>query len=301
MYFILIPFFLAVNVLVFEADMKDWKFGPEYTYKLTMNYAIKTDTHDLVTDMRLTSTVKCRPKDLDILFCHLQNSTTMVSHLSDRNMTREIETEKTFAIKFNERGVESLLMETPFPIQVVTIVRKIANQLSVGVDLNERKISMSQFVARENTSMGDCATRYRIERKESQSNDEEKDTEWIANSGYWTQVLSMTDARPSDTVFIEKSRMGCVNTPRYLDYATGILKMGRFFSKIQIGDRFKTFSEIDGKLRPANDASKIFLSEERIHLNLESIEPAFDELPSVFQGELIDLNINNDVPNNFVD
>lgn len=206
--------------------MEDWKFGPEYTYNLTMNYAIKTDTHDLVTNMRLASTVKCRPKDSEILFCRLQNSTTMVSTLlMDRNMTREIETAKTFAIKFNERGVESLLMETPFPIQVVTIVRKIANQLSVGVDLNERKISMSQFIARENTSMGDCATRYRIERKESQSNDKDKDNEWIATTGYWTRVLSMTDARPSETVLIEKSRMGCVNTPRYLDYATGILKM----------------------------------------------------------------------------
>lgn len=212
----------AANVVV--NDTSEWMYGPEYLYNVNMTYVIKSDPTEPVGTLQLISSVKCRPKvPENSLLCCLQNSTTMVSVKKD-NTTRELETEQMFEIKFNERGVESLLVETPTRMEVVNFIRKIANQLSVGADM-KRKIDMSQFMARENTSMGDCATMYRITREESPETLQQLDV--AEDTDFQLVVLPMADARPGTTLTIEKSRIGCINPPRYVDFSVGILKMVR--------------------------------------------------------------------------
>ncbi|XP_072766466.1 uncharacterized protein [Anoplolepis gracilipes] len=261
-----------------------------------MTYMIKTDPHEPVGTMTLISKLKCRPKAVDNLFCHLQNS-TIVNLGRDRNTTREVETEQIFEIKFNERGgVEGLIIEPPSRMEVVNVLRKIANQFSIGVDRHKIE-RMSQFMARENSSMGNCATVYRITRGELKTNTVKEE-----NIDFQLNVLPMTnDTKPISNLSIEKSRMGCINPPRYVDFSSGILKMGRFVSKIQINNRFTVFTEFDGKVRPPTDSmNRILLFKEIVQLNLDSINPAQGELPPISYGELIDLNINTDIPSNFI-
>nr|XP_012221462.1 PREDICTED: uncharacterized protein LOC105671684 isoform X1 [Linepithema humile] len=290
----LIPFFLAANVIV--NDTSEWKLGPEYTYNLNMTYTMKSDPHEPDQIMQLFSTVKCRPKVPDSLFCHLQNSTTVMPH-KDGNMTREVETAQMFEINFDERGVGGLMIEPPSHMEVVNVIRKIANQFNVGADL-KRKIGMPQFMARENSSMGDCATVYTITDEAIETDATEQ-----GDTDFRLVVLLMPDAKPGTILSIEKSRIGCINPPRYVDFATGILKMGRFYSKIQVSDRFETVTEMDGKIRFPTDstATRMISFKEMVQLNLDNIKPAKDELSSIPYGEWIDLNINTDIPSNFID
>lgn len=230
---------LAANVVV--NDTSEWIFGPEYTYNVNMTYVMKSDPMEPTGTIQLISTVKCRPKILDSLLCRMENSTTMMLFKND-NTTRQIDTEQLFEIKFNERGVQGLLIESPSRNEVVNFIRKIANQFSLGVDM-KRKISMPQFMARENTSMGNCATMYKITREEPETDTiEEEDTD------FQLVVLPMVDARPGTILTIEKSRMGCINPPRYVDFSTGILKMVRIFShspSYSYKNRENTFSVVN--------------------------------------------------------
>ncbi|CAL1685212.1 unnamed protein product [Lasius platythorax] len=295
---VLIPFFLAASVIV--NDTSKWTFGPKYSYDLNMTYIMKTDPQEPVETMTLISELKCRPKAADNLFCHLQNS-TIVNIGKNRNTTREVETEQMFEIKFNERGVEGLIIEPPSRMEVVNILRKIANQFNVGVDWRKiERISQAgewQFMARENSSMGNCATVYKITREELKTNTVEEE-----HIDFRLIVLPMIDDAISN-LSIEKSRIACINPPRYVDFSSGILKMGRFVSKIQINNRFEVSTEFDGKVRPPlsiDSMNRMLSFKEIMQLNLKSIEPAQDELPSIFYGELIDLNINTDIPSNFI-
>lgn len=185
-----------------------------------MTYTMKSDPHEPDQIMQLFSTVKCRPKvPANSLFCRLQNSTTVMSH-KDGNMTREVETAQMFEINFDERGgVGGLVIEPPSHMEIVNVIRKIANQFNVGADL-KRKIGMSQFMARENSSMGDCATVYTIANEEVETDATEE-----GETDFRLVLLPMPDAEPGTILTIEKSRMGCINPPRYVDFATGILKM----------------------------------------------------------------------------
>lgn len=220
-----IPFALpAANVAV--NDTSEWTYGPEYAYSVNMTYVVKPDPNEPPGTIQLMSAIKCRPMVSDSLQCRLANSTTTV--LVKQNMTRAIETEQLFEIKFNERGVAGLLIDSPSRNEVVNLIRKIANQFSLGADM-KRKIAMSQFMARENTSMGDCATTYRITREERPA---ARTSPAATSPGddvapYRLVVLPMTDARPGTSLTIEKSRMGCINPPRYVDFSAGILKMVR--------------------------------------------------------------------------
>lgn len=78
---------------------------------------------------------------------------------------------------------------------------------------------------------------------------------------------------------------------------------GRFYSKIQVSDKFETITEMDGKIRFPTDstATRMISFKEIIRLNLHSIEPAKDKISSIPYGELIDLNVNTDIPSNFID
>ncbi|XP_012531435.1 uncharacterized protein LOC105833891 isoform X1 [Monomorium pharaonis] len=291
---ILIPFFLAANVVV--NDTSEWTYGPEYSYDVNITYdiinMIKREPYEPIHKIQLISTVKCRPKMPDSIFCHLNNFTES-ELFENHNMTREAQTEQIFEIKFNERGVEGLVIEPPSRMEVVNVLRKIATQFNVVVD--QRKIGMSQFMARENSSMGNCAAAYRITRDELRTDPLEEDTD------FRLVILPLTDAKPGTTLSIVKSRMGCINPPRYVDFSRGILEMRRFVSKIQINSRkFETFTEFNGNVRFIESEIGTLLFKEIIQINLKSIEPAQNELPTLSYGELIDLNTNNDIPSNFI-
>lgn len=217
-------------------------------------------------------------------------------------MTREAQTEQMFEVQFNEHGVEGLVIEPPSRMEVVNVLRKIATQFNVIVD--QRRIAMSQFMTRENSSMGNCATAYRITREEPEDRDVREHVFKGIDTNSALVILPLRySAKPGTTLLIEKSRSGCINPPRYVDFSRGILEMGRYVSRIKVSsDKFETLTEFDGKVRFSTESEVGTLAfKEIIQMNLKSISPATADCPTLSYGELIDLNTNNDIPSNFID
>ncbi|XP_032673325.1 uncharacterized protein LOC116845109 [Odontomachus brunneus] len=297
---ILIPFFLAANVVV--NDTSEWIYGPECLYNVNVTTVIKSDSPTSVFNIKniqLISAMKCQPKAAEnTLLCILQNSTEIMSRHED-NTTREIKTEQIFEIKFNEQGVESVLIESPSNWQSVDIIRKIAKQLSVDADMN-RKIGVSQFMVPEVTSFGNSVmTMYKITREELPETLETLDV--TKGVDFQLVVLPMADGRPRTTLTIEKSRMGNIILPRSFFGFTGTVKMGRSYSKIYVDglSGFETYEMKDAELRvPVWKSIVSRIMAFNVLLSLDSIVPAQDPPPFISNGKLIDLNLDTDIPSN---
>lgn len=117
-------------------------------------------------------------------------------------MVRKVKIEQIFEIKFNAYVVEDLIIEPPSHMEIVNLLRKIANQFSI--DINKRKFERTlQFMARENSSMGNCATVYSITHGKLTTNTIEK-----KNIGFRLIVLPMADDGKSiSNLTIEKSQI----------------------------------------------------------------------------------------------
>nr|XP_012221460.1 PREDICTED: uncharacterized protein LOC105671682 [Linepithema humile] len=284
-----IPFFLAANVIV--NDTSEWVFGPEYFYNLNLNttYVNVPENFSMPNEVRLFMTMKCRPKIPNRLLCLILNSTYTDSYRGLLQSLTRTTSFPSFEIKYNKRGIESLLINSTFVNAnegKFNVIKRIANQLNLGVNL-KRNRDTSRFKGVENTSMGICTTRYEISRNESETEPVKE------NIDFTLFVLPMTDAKPGTTVSIEKYRTRCINSPRRL--YSRVLKMERFFSKMQIGDGFESFSKLDGKLRTySTHSNETFLLpfNDVMHLNLISIKPAQNDIPNIDSGKLYELNIN---------
>lgn len=200
--------YTAANLTV--NDVSDWKFGPEYSYNVNLTYEMRVDdTLEAIISLNLSSTIQCRPKDPEILLCRLNNMSGEAD-IMGRKMTEDINSDRTFGIKFNERGVEAVL-DQPGDIRILDIIRKIANQFSINVDLIRRSNVRPavQFMDKEKTSMGDCVTTYVIEREEHQPNAIRK------NDGHFQlKVLPMPAVKPGEIhLSIGKNMRECIDKP----------------------------------------------------------------------------------------
>ncbi|XP_011860893.1 PREDICTED: uncharacterized protein LOC105558018 isoform X2 [Vollenhovia emeryi] len=287
MYAILIPFFLAADVVV--NNTSEWTYGPEYLYDVNISFILKPEHHRPVEYYQVIATINCRPKMPDHLSCHFNNATQMDS-IKNNNASHVLHMEEKFEIKFNERGVEGVIVEPNTPADTVNVIRKFATQFNVAVDRSN--IGMSHFMVRENSSMGNCATTYSVTH-ENPGTDTEGDFRLV--------VLPLADAKPGTTLSIEKSRTECIDSPRHFEVSDAILEMERFVSNIQINQKkFESSSEIDAKVKYIRSEIEVWSNTELIHVKLNSIEPAKNELPMLFYGGLIDLNIKNGIPNNLI-
>ncbi|XP_011860895.1 PREDICTED: uncharacterized protein LOC105558020 [Vollenhovia emeryi] len=284
---ILIPFFLAADVVV--NNTSEWTYGPEYLYDVDMSFVLTPDRHGPVQNVRRINTLSCRPKTPDHLFCHFNNGTEMAS-VKNQHMSKESEMEEKFEIKFNERGVEGVIVEPNTHEEMVNVIRKIATQFNVAVDRS--KIDMSHFTVREDSSMGNCSTMYSVTRGKAETE---------RGGDFRLAILPLTDAKKRGTTLsIEKSRTECINPPQHVGFTKAKLEMVKFLSKIQIEpNKFETSSEFDGKVQyvTSENAGEVSMNE-RLHINLNSIKPAQNKLPTLSHGELTDLNTNHKTPSN---
>jgi len=210
---------LAANVIV--NDMRDWKFGPECLYNVNMSYNIKEEPSVIG---YFNSTMKCRSKDSETLFCRLHDVTT-TAYLRDRD-TEALKSGKAFLIKFNEYGVQSLMIESPFSVEIANIIRKIINQLNINRSYIDQIISTgvrptSYFMSRERTPMGVCLTTYMIKHRDVNSNTTQK-----KDTNFRFEVLLTPTTKPFTNLSIHKIRKRCTNPPQ-LDHIIdeGILEM----------------------------------------------------------------------------
>jgi len=208
--------YLAANLVV--DNTSNWKFGPEFVYNVSINYDTKKDLTDNSTSitMNLNSTVQCRPKDPETLFCYLNNISIDANLMGDRK-TEDVELQSPFEIKFNEHGVEAVLVE-PEDTRITNIIRQIASQFSINVNLMHNRSKLQ--LKRENTPMGRCITTYAIKQKKYQPSA-------IRKKNYQFKILptSMTDMK-SVNVSISKTIKQCIDKPKRPNIITvGILNV----------------------------------------------------------------------------
>lgn len=205
------PFNLAADVII--NDTWDWEFGPEYTYDVNMTYNVKEDNlGNAPMTGCLNSMVKCRPKDREILLCRLHNVTS-VAYLANGHVDT-LETEKTFAIKFNESGVESLMIEPPFSVGIANVIGKIVNQFSVNVNQIRDSIygrPIPDITRMEKTPMGKCTTTYRIKHGESQS-------KGFRDTNFRLEVLPIPSVKSNTDLSINKIRKRCTGSADLFDF-----------------------------------------------------------------------------------
>nr|XP_012221351.1 PREDICTED: uncharacterized protein LOC105671630 [Linepithema humile] len=260
MYVTLIPFFLAANVVV--NDRSEWTFGPEYSFNLQV-------THDSMYEKELTkyrkvfSTVKCRPKMADSLFCEIQYFKTF-----DGQKELVLRTSVIFEMKFNEHGVERIFTNSSDPFKK-ELTQKIAQQLSTGVDVQRKFKGNSIYWGEEAVRNGDrcwmgCSITY-LKPKINMSKQ---------NTDFQLVILPMFDVKPDSSFIIKKDiSCGC-----YL-YGPNIFQI-EFSGATQINNRF------EGPIYVINthnwrDPGPF---QEAIQLTLESIQPAQNKLMDIFNG-----------------
>lgn len=214
--------YLAANVIV--NDTTEWTFGPEYSYNLILNttYLNVPENSSMPNSVRSGNVrMKCRPKIPNRLLCIISNFMSveyyMEPYMGFMNATNLLF--PLFEIKYNKRGIESLLIDSALRTNEVKlrIIKRIANQLNPGIDLKSNR-DTSHFRGVENTSMGNCMTKYEIWREKSERK--------LLEKNFTLFTLPMTDAKPGTTISIEKYRTRCTNVPRRL-YFNRVFKMVR--------------------------------------------------------------------------
>ncbi|KAK0084167.1 hypothetical protein PV326_006379 [Microctonus aethiopoides] len=111
----------------------------------------------------------CRPLNHDILRCYISESNITLlksRNIGDDNNSKKINIVNVpFEIKFNQRGINSYIVEKtnpPVSLWELNMIRLIGNQLHIGIDLSDEVKNM--FRAQENFTIGVCQVDFKIKR-----------------------------------------------------------------------------------------------------------------------------------------
>ena len=129
---------------------------------------------------RMSGKLKCRPNPQNSLslICKTENTNIIRIHPQGFH-TSGLEVYKNisyapiglgrdqFQINFNKEGIENYILENtkrPSQAAVIDMIRLIANQLSIGADLEKQGFD-NQFKKMENFTVGECETEFQVNRK----------------------------------------------------------------------------------------------------------------------------------------
>ncbi|XP_012221455.1 uncharacterized protein [Linepithema humile] len=128
--------------------------------------------------LNLESKLICQPKGGTTLSCHFENSTA-ISFVTDsldpmeaaapsgrvnRQFAYEIN-EDQFEIKFNERGLDGLMVNENIQPRELDMIRMIVGQLSIGASFDGPFGNDMAFEVMENFTQGECFTTFKIDKK----------------------------------------------------------------------------------------------------------------------------------------
>ncbi|KAG7206761.1 hypothetical protein KM043_000680 [Ampulex compressa] len=291
---VLIPFFLAARLAV-EAP---WEHGPEYTFRVHVSStAIPEEGTYGSVRLNLASKLICQPKRSDTLSCHFRDSKAdsfMAKSLDPgvpavpsgqvcRQEAYEINQDQ-FEIKFNEHGLESLIVNENIQPRELDMIRVIVEQLDIGVILGD--IEEETFALMENFTQGECVTTFQVDRK-------------IREQGLYPKrayalepVFGMEDGQ---LVQIRKVRNlhACTHkVPYFFGSAESLRQVSDVLSTVNSSDSHIIITSADLISATSNVITTNKITEaivttlyENISLSLESIQPAEDEPPPVKDAE----------------
>ncbi|XP_034939472.1 uncharacterized protein [Chelonus insularis] len=171
MKFLILPLLVAVNYLDHNDSAK--QLGPEIIYNVTFNAEAIPSTNETqflhIMASNLSSQLRCRYQKPDNFNCHLEKSKMILSY---RNLTHTdtyvASTEApdeysrlTFSIKFNELGIEKLIVPTSIAPSSLDKIRYIINQFHTGMNLVGKPDGA--YRVSENFTTGSCLTDFYVQ------------------------------------------------------------------------------------------------------------------------------------------
>ena len=210
-----------------------WKYGPEYKFGLEVNMiaAMNMDNGTLL-GTRLSGKLKCRPHPQDSLslICRTED-TRIIRIMPEGFYTSGLQVYKNesyspmgigrdnFQIKFNKEGIESYILEDtkrPSQVLIIDMIRLVANQLSIGADLEKQRFN-NHFKKLENYTVGECETEFSISRKPIEEVESRRKMKYKLVSAFPEKKFDFTD---DEKIEIEKKR-NIDNCPRRKEYFFG--------------------------------------------------------------------------------
>ncbi|XP_034939525.1 uncharacterized protein [Chelonus insularis] len=294
MLFQLLPYFLAAQVSTNTNDT--WKYGPEYLFSghAKMITSLDQDKGKLL-GTGLYLKLKCRPREPDILRCKMDNTeiTKLQPQAFDIKYANNAQDDgfrpftvfnEDFEIKFNEKGIESYIVDekTPLANWGMNMVRLIANQLSIGIDLSDEM--RPTYKALENFTVGECDVDYRIIRMPWKSDPNQ-------NMSFELKPLEKIGKFGDESIEVQKRRhvKDCLRTAEPFfgtRYALGLIpkdsvtKLLSSESKILLSKTNFTSETINENEIYDKDRKKLGKIIDHMKLDLESIYPTTTELPT---------------------
>ncbi|XP_017759769.1 PREDICTED: uncharacterized protein LOC108550537 isoform X1 [Eufriesea mexicana] len=199
----LIPFFLVAQVTV---DESVWKHGPEYVFDVEMNITSSPLNHDGVQRSNYTvMNLFCRPTGSDGLNCHMGNVRRQSVDITNDNKIdipeeelKQLYPEEPFEIKFNEFGVDYLIVNNQLKVDHLNDIKLIAERFNIGADLNG--VPDGTFEILENTTIGQCNVTVGINHYPSK-----RMMNKIKSNRYELESLPQLNKVPSETIVIQKT------------------------------------------------------------------------------------------------
>ncbi|XP_011164531.2 uncharacterized protein LOC105199235 [Solenopsis invicta] len=267
---VLLPFFLAVQLLNPPHNISQNNFNPQYTFKLNKTITVFREPLQIT---QFTAAIICRLSTREMYFtCFLRNikyksSLKYITLDEPSNVTRETiprdNNKDWFQIKFNRTGVEKILVSGACDKR--DMIKEIASQFNIGHELNLKESSKfrdDQFNAKETTLVGRCNTKYMIHIRErtseGQLNFRVVFPEYIHNNTY---------------VDIEKTRNKCKYSKEFFNFLNG-LDVTQYSHSVKVfADQFQmsTIMNVELPNDPWN-AKYRHVFEQTTLLNLTNVE-----------------------------
>ncbi|KOC59835.1 hypothetical protein WH47_10464 [Habropoda laboriosa] len=177
--------------------------------------------------MNLTTTMRCRPEDVNTLLCRFDHVRMLA--FVDQQPT-DIVIDYPFKIEFSPRGIEKLRLPEEIDDKNLFFLRNIVKDLSIGADLRENADSLPVFIAKQNYVIAGCATLFTVLNHDQVSNQ---------TRNYDLQILPLPGRRPDSVVVIEKitehKKCAKPGNPSYSMQKMNY-KIKTYVSRMQIGD-----------------------------------------------------------------
>lgn len=310
MNFTLLPFVLASLI---PNKGGPWKYGPEYQFALELNMvASMNEDNGTLLGTQVAGKLKCRPHltDATSLICRTEETKIIRIHPKEFHISG-IDIYKNesyslfgmgrdnFQIKFNRHGIENYILEDakrPSSDFVTDMIRLVANQLSIGADLEKEHYS-NEFTRMENFTIGKCETNFSISRRPVRENESRRKMKYKLVSVFNDKLFNFSE----DEKLIIGKRRNVHNCERRKEYFFGT----RYTFGIVLRDVYNDLtSSVSQLVLSKNNFTSETINEceifdlERNHLGkimdhmkltLENIQPARDELLPIMKEKPVDI------------
>ncbi|XP_076375978.1 uncharacterized protein LOC143259057 [Megalopta genalis] len=299
-----IPFFLAARLPV---DDTMWTHGPEFVFEVELKYTTTPFSIENADDSKMSNhtamDLYCRPLHMDSLSCRIDNCEGQIIDLTfDNQQDMPEEVYKRFCdagrfeIKFNERGVEHLIVPERISVSVLNDLKLIAECLHIGVDLNG--VPDGIFNVLQNTTVGQCNVEVKVQHYLPAAEKQMKKT-----ARFDLKSLPQLNKVSGEVLFVQRA-INLNNCSHYAPFYFGTYgshlvepelpsHLQASYNEMWVSDnRFLATLTRSGTLGPKNKISAIT---EHLTVRLQNIQAATQQLLDVPEASKTSIEVNSEI------